>query len=532
MSYSIAGAPAHEAHPPGMGMAFRWPLALATIAFLLLWLEIIHQLQSEWSINPQYGYGWTVPLLVGWLFYQRWLRRPPAASPRHSGLTIGIAFLAAAIFLPTRFIAVANPDWRLLSWTMALVVVAITLCAIYLAGGDPWLRHFAFPVLFFLVAVPWPVQLEQLVVQSLMRADTAITIQLLNLAGTLAVQHGNVIELSTGPVGIDDACTGVRSLQATFMIALFLGEFYRMKIGRRVLLVVAGALVAFVCNIGRTFLLCEVAANSGIAAIHRWHDPAGYTILVFCLFALWGLSIWLKPRESSRRLLPPKPVPIAAAAPALPVGLSFALILWIALIEIVVGAWYAPEGSQATQSTPWNVTWPTKELDFRQETIPAAAEGLLRYNEGGAASWRSAENRPWFLFSFRWLPGRTAALFVKNHRPDICLPASGRTLAEESDVRVLRINRVNLPIRFYRFKEGQRPLHIAYCYWDGRSAYESDAAAAEDWTVRGRLRAAWEGKREIGARMLELAVWGFEDDAKARRALERELEKIVHRAPR
>jgi hypothetical protein len=27
--------------------------------------------------------------------------------------------------------------------------------------------------------------------------------------GTLAVQHGNVIELSTGRVGIDDACTGV-----------------------------------------------------------------------------------------------------------------------------------------------------------------------------------------------------------------------------------------------------------------------------------------------------------------------------------
>ena len=94
-----------------------------------------------------------------------------------------------------------------------------------------------------------------------MRADTAITIQILNVIGTLAVQHGNVIELSTGPVGIDDACTGVRSLQATFMVALFLGAFYRLTPLRRILLVVAGLLLAFVCNIGRTFLLCEVAAN-------------------------------------------------------------------------------------------------------------------------------------------------------------------------------------------------------------------------------------------------------------------------------
>ena len=88
-----------------------------------------------------------------------------------------------------------------------------------------------------------------------------------------------MIELSTGQVGIDDACTGVRSLQATFMVALFLGAFYRMTPWRRVLLVVAGACLAFVCNIGRTFLLCEVAANDGIAAISRWHDPAGFTIL-------------------------------------------------------------------------------------------------------------------------------------------------------------------------------------------------------------------------------------------------------------
>ena len=178
---------------------------------------------------------------------------------------------------------------------MSLVAVVISLCALHLAGGAPWLRHFAFPVLFFLVATPWPVQLEQTVVQLLMRADTAITIRILNLIGTLAVQHGNVIELSTGRVGIDDACTGVRSLQATLMVALFLGEFYRMRVWRRALLVVAGAAIAFVCNIGRTFLLCEVAANSGVAAIHRWHDPAGFTILIISLFALWGLSMWLKP---------------------------------------------------------------------------------------------------------------------------------------------------------------------------------------------------------------------------------------------
>ncbi len=504
-------------------MIFQWPLALALLGFLFLWLEIIQQLQSEWSLNPQYGYGWTVPFLAVWLFYQRWIRRPAPATPAARGLTLALAGAVALLLLPARIIAVANPDWRLLSWTMALAAVVITLAAIQLAGGWPWLRHFAFPVLFFLVAVPWPVQFEQLVVQSLMRADTAITLQILNFLGTVAVRHGNVIELSTGQVGIDDACTGVRSLQATFMVALFLGEFYWMRISRRVLLVFAAAVLAFVCNIGRTLILCEVAATSGIPAIHRWHDPAGFTILFLCLFGLWGLSMWFKPAAGEMRLsVPPRRTSSGG------LWWSGALILWLLGTEIATATWYAPSRSEAPNEKAWEVTWPASEQDFRRQPIPDAVETLLRYNEGGAATWRSADDRRWMMYSFHWLPGRTAALFVKNHRPDICLPASGLTMEQQSGPDLLEVNGAQLPIQSYRFDDNGRPLHIFYCYWDGRSTYSSGAdAAAEDWTARGRLRAAWQGKRELGARMLELAVWGSSDDAEAQAALTRELAKIV-----
>ena len=166
-----------------------------------------------------------------------------------------LAIIAGALLLiPVRLIQEANPDWRLMSWMMAIAVVFISASAFYLAGGWPWLRHFAFPILFFLVAVPWPTQFEQLIIQGLMRADTAINVELLNAINVPAVQMGNVIEIGTGFVGIDEACTGVRSLQATLMVSLFLGELYDFSTGRRLLLVAVGAVVAFVCNLTRTFL--------------------------------------------------------------------------------------------------------------------------------------------------------------------------------------------------------------------------------------------------------------------------------------
>ena len=113
---------------------------------------------------------------------------------------------------------------------MAVCAVVISGAGVYLAGGNSWLRHFTFPILFFLVAVPWPTSLEQIVIQGLMRIDALINVEILTAIGIPAVQLGNVIEVGSGFVGIDEACTGIRSLQATFMVSLFLGEFYGFSI--------------------------------------------------------------------------------------------------------------------------------------------------------------------------------------------------------------------------------------------------------------------------------------------------------------
>src|SRR5206468_2194639 len=168
---------------------------------------------------------------------------------------------------------------------------------------------------------------------------------------------------------------------------------------------------------------------------------------------------------------------------------------------------------QTATNTRWTVQWPVSESRYRSVSIPPEVKNLLRYNEGGGGQWEAADGRLRMMYFFHWLPGRTAALFVKNHRPDICLPASGLTMTQESGVHLVPVHGVPLPIRNYRFTDRGYPLHIFYCYWDGRSSCANNAAAvAEDWTARGRVRAAWAGKRELGARMFELAVWGFESD--------------------
>lgn len=502
-----------------------WPIAALLFFLALLWFEVINDLKAEWSLNPQYAYGWTVPFVALYLVWRRWSERPAAATPKSRFLPIAVITFCALLFSPIRFLAEANPDWRLLSWALALVAVAVSILWAYLTGGWPWLRHFAFPILFFLVAVPWPMHLEQVVVQNLMRAVAAINVSLLDLAGIPALQHGNVIEVSSGLIGIEEACSGVRSLQATLMISLFLGELYSFNITRRALLVLAGALFAFLCNVVRTALLVWIGAKRGTSAIEAWHDPAGLTILLVCLFGLWSLSLVMQ-RRSSAPLPSPK---IDNQSPpfrfSLPLLVSLAL--WLLLAEAGVQIWYRVHQSTTARSR-WAISWPASEIEYKSVPIAPEAETLLRYNEGGGASWQTADGHRWMMYFFRWFPGRTAALFVKVHRPDICLPASGITLERDNGLTLLAVNDVNLPVRSYRFDNHGTPLHVFYCYWDARSSYKNVAAAQEeDWTARGRVRAALRGQREMGAQMLEVVVWGYENDAEANAALQRQLSQIV-----
>ncbi len=504
---------------PAVGLSW-----VPLVALGLVWAQVVSRLQLEWSINPQYSYGWAVPFLC---LYSAWRRRetlPAPSRPLWPGLGLVFALLAVLAFIPIRLVQEANPDWRLLSWAMSLGAVCITFAVVNLAGGLRWCRHFAFPILFFLVAVPWPTQFEQMVIQGLMRVVASINVEVLNAIGIPAVQLGNLIEVGSGVVGINEACTGVRSLQATLMISLFLGELYSFSTSKRLLLIAAGAALAFVCNLGRTFFLVYVGSERGFDAIGKWHDPAGFTILIICLFGLWLISIWMQRgvREET------------AAAPSRATGHKISRFLLVGLVggalaaEATTQIWYGMHEAGESRLPAWSVRWPEAETGYADVPIAEQAQELLRYNEGGGATWVSDNGTRWSMFFFKWLPGRTAGLFLKNHRPDICLPASGMRLMGEARHKFFVVNGAPLPIRSYVFENGSEVLHVYYCYWDG-SVPDAGTVNDENWTAAGRLEAVRRGKRDVGTQMLQLIASGYESEAEAERAVRAQLERIVTR---
>jgi exosortase len=205
----------------------RWGLPL--IALATCWFLFFQELCDEWHLNPQYSYGYVVPFLGLALFWRRWPERPPITQSK-SAWALVAASLILVLLPPIRVCLQANPEWRLLYWLHGAATVALSLCLLYFIGGRSWILFFAPPIAFMFIAIPWPVGLEQSIIQGLMRTTAALTVECAGWFGIPCVQHGNLIQTTVGLVGIDEACSGVRSLQSALMLSLFLGEMHRFTI--------------------------------------------------------------------------------------------------------------------------------------------------------------------------------------------------------------------------------------------------------------------------------------------------------------
>src|SRR5262252_4384859 len=298
--FAETALPSREQFPIGF--------VLSVLFLAALWFGLCRELSGEWSVNEQYNFGWFVPFFALYLFWLRWQDRPRIEirnrkSEIRKRQTIA-AFLAIPVlllFLPVRLFEIANPEWRLLAWIHAFSVVTLTLLLLWSAGGRAWLHHFAFPVAFIFIAVPWPTALEIPVIQGLMRLVAHVAAETAMLLGTPAQVEGNLIRVSNGFVGVNEACSGIRSLQTSLMIGLLFGEVKRLSVLRRLALMVCATVIALLANFLRAVFLVRIAATENLSEVSRWHNIAGYSIILFVFVSTMGLAYLLGTSQAINR---------------------------------------------------------------------------------------------------------------------------------------------------------------------------------------------------------------------------------------
>jgi exosortase len=545
---------------------FSARLVLPFLFFGALWFILCRQLSGEWSVNAQYNYGWFVPVFSVYLFWLRWQDRPePEVSGRWAKVSGNPRELIAALLavpalfllLPVRLFEIANPEWRPLGWVHAVSVAALTLLHLWWVGGKQWLRHFAFPVAFFFVAVPWVTPIEAPIIQGLMRVVAAVAAETVSLFGIPTQLEGNLIRVTNGLVGVNEACSGVRSLQTALMIGLLFGELKRLSSLRRIVLVVSAIGIALTANSCRAVFLVWIAATENISEVSRWHALAGYTIVGLVFLGTLILATLLGQEKSGVRGQRPEvtgqPPSLGYGEPgrleirdqsikhqtsnikhAIPLPASYLLfaLCWIVAVEFGARFWYRVHESNLLATIHWEVQWPEASPNFRELKIDEEVRRQLRFDQGHAASWTLPVANPQravsaskpsaitcLLYFFRWNPGRNSTLLANLHRPDVCLPAIGWTQVADIGVRYYAVSgSFALPFRHFEFQhvasENSAPqiAHAFYCLLEDRVPAAVTpgleppqmATAHSTWTRDERIRQVLEGRRHLGQQVMEI----------------------------
>jgi len=460
---------------------------------------------------------------------RRWPDRPAPRYPGRKGkltawFAIGTSALVLAALQP---MVISNADWRMVPALAAAGGATMTLGFLYLLGGSPWLRHFAFPVLFFLVAVPWPRPQESAIMSWLMPHNTALCVEALHWMGYAAEQRGNLIAIPGSLLGVEEACSGIRSLQSMIMVSLAMGEFFRLAAGRRVLLLLLGVGAALAGNAIRSFALSVAACRNGSGAVEAIHDGTGLAVLAgaAALVLLAG-----------RAMAPRKPPAVTQPSGfSLPWAIAGAKSAAIALLALWAGAWLGGEAwfrwhEHAQESTPaiWTLGSPDASENVREVPIADRTLDILLYPDvAKSEQWRDENGWQWQSFYFHWPPGPTSvqSAFIV-HDPRVCLGAAGFELEHPLPAWTASVNGFQVPFQRYLFRDRGRPVHVFHAVIEDDGS-PSAADAGFSFDAGERWRNLVQGRRNRGLRVLEFAVRGPADPGEAESAAAAWLQKRI-----
>ena len=271
---------------------FLW----SPVVVVVFWL--IEKASWYWINRPDMQFGWVVPVLAGYVLFEVWRDRPEIKTQWRVGILAGLILGMVCLFVTQIYQAAYGLTSTSMSGLGIGYIFVVFSYLTYLYGF--WgVRVFGFGFAFLLISLPLPNSLQVSIIAMLQNFISNVTVEFLLLIGIpAAVLQGSLINLVTGVVGIDEACSGVRSLQSSVMVSLFIGYLSLRKWISRCALLMAGVIVAVLGNLIRVFWLSWAASTRGLDAVDITHDTAGWSILLFTIVGV-GVFSWLFSRLES-----------------------------------------------------------------------------------------------------------------------------------------------------------------------------------------------------------------------------------------
>jgi exosortase len=311
----------------------------------------------------------------------------------------------------------------------------------------------AFLVLLFLM--PMPGTIRHPLALFLQNVSAQLTEVVTIAMGFDVVRNGNLLIINDYPVGIAEACNGMRMVSMLILVvfAFIFSENVRSWV--RILLIALAVPLAIACNIIRLVPTVIAYGYFTPEVADQIHDWLGWVMVILSYFMLMGL-LWLM-RWS---LLPVEPRPATERPRALQrnwFGMArsnrspepstnsrASLVIAIAGVFLILGSAYGigqslPDGSEAqayhakvrevADELPREIgKWKAADIE-----LPEAAVALLRPNVLISRRYTNEQSGQSFAFM---IVQCADARDMEGHYPPNCYPTSGWTTLGQRPIQV------------------------------------------------------------------------------------------------
>jgi len=258
---------------------------------LLFWMYNVY---NSGGIAGDDGDGNLIPFLVVGLFW--WKRRELLALP--------LRIWPPALFLVGLGLVLHITGYVIQEPRLSIVAMFTGIFGLMgLAWGPAWLRHSFFPFFLFIFSVPLSVVLEPITFPLRIFVSTMVEWIAHNILGIGVMRMGTQLfdPLGTYQYDVAAACSGIRSLTATFLFATVCGFVMLRSPGKRLLMIALAIPFAVLGNLLRMLLIIIAAVLGGQEWGNYVHESTLISLVPY-LPAFVGLLLvgrWLEDEPDS-----------------------------------------------------------------------------------------------------------------------------------------------------------------------------------------------------------------------------------------
>jgi exosortase D (VPLPA-CTERM-specific) len=268
-------------------------VALIAIALLFGFRGALASLVDVWQTQEEYSFGYLVPLIAGFLL---WQRKPILAQCRLEGSWSGVAFLASGLGLGLLGRLSSIGPIAQYAFLLSLFGLVLTGC------GWRGVRILAAPLATLCFMVPLPNFLLVDLSTALQLLSSQLGVAMIRLADISVYLEGNVIDFGTMKLQVVEACSGLRYLLPLLTLGFITAQFYRAATWKRVFLVLSTIPIAVLMNAARIALVGVTVQHFGKAAAEGFlHDFEGWAVFMACMAALFALMFLMTKIGADRR---------------------------------------------------------------------------------------------------------------------------------------------------------------------------------------------------------------------------------------